>query len=88
MAAPHFSPAGLIEAKRVARAQAIAARTGCDPALGALLAEHVLRELPPPAGAVVSGFWPMEGEIDIRPLLEALDALIADIKTALGQDGA
>jgi len=74
MAAPHFSPAGLIEAKRVARAQAIAARTGCDPALGARLAEHVLRELPPPAGAVVSGFWPMEGEIDIRPLLEALDA--------------
>jgi 5-formyltetrahydrofolate cyclo-ligase len=64
----------LIEAKRVARAVAIAARTGCDPALGARLAEHVLRELPPPAGAVVSGFWPMAGEIDIRPLLEALHA--------------
>ena len=77
MAAPHFSPSelpplDLIEAKRVARAQAIAARMGCDPALGARLAEHVLREIPPPAGAVVSGFWPMEGEIDIRPLLEAL----------------
>jgi 5-formyltetrahydrofolate cyclo-ligase len=53
---------------------ALAARAGCDPALGARLAEHVLRELPPPAGAVVSGFWPMEGEIDIRPLLEALHA--------------
>jgi len=72
MAAPHFSPDQLIEAKRVARAQAIAARTGCDPALGARLTGLVLRELPPPAGAVVSGFWPMDGEIDIRPLLEAL----------------
>ncbi len=74
MAAPHSSPSELIEAKRVARAQAIAARTGCDPALGSRLAEHVLRELPPPPRVVVSGFWPMAGEIDIRPLLEALHA--------------
>jgi 5-formyltetrahydrofolate cyclo-ligase len=65
----------LLEAKRMARARAIAARTGADPALGARLAEHVLREMPPPAGAVTSGFWPLEGEIDIRPLLEALHAL-------------
>jgi 5-formyltetrahydrofolate cyclo-ligase len=62
----------LLEAKRVARAQAIAARTGCDPALGARLTEHVLHEMPPPAGAVISGFWPLEGEIDIRPLLMAV----------------
>jgi 5-formyltetrahydrofolate cyclo-ligase len=34
----------------------------------------VLAELPPPAGAVVGGFWPMRGEIDPRPLLEALHA--------------
>jgi 5-formyltetrahydrofolate cyclo-ligase len=34
----------------------------------------VLREMPPPAGAAVSGFWPMAGEIDIRPLLTALHA--------------
>jgi 5-formyltetrahydrofolate cyclo-ligase len=27
-----------------------------------------------PAGAVVAGFWPLAGEIDIRPLLQALDA--------------
>ena len=73
MAAPHSFP-DLIEAKRAAREQALAARAGCDPALGARLAEHVLAELPPPAGAVVAGFWPLDGEIDIRPLLEALHA--------------
>jgi len=71
MAAPH-SPTDLVEAKRIARAQAIAARAGCDPALGARLAQLVLREVPPPAGVVVSGFWPLAGEIDIRPLLTAL----------------
>ncbi len=52
----------------------MARRAGQDPALGAVLARHVLRELPPPPGAAVSGFWPLPGEIDIRPLLEALFA--------------
>src|ERR1700722_19250943 len=60
--------------KREARARALAARAECDPALGADLARHLLAELPPPPGAVVSGFWPMDGEIDIRPLLTALHA--------------
>jgi 5-formyltetrahydrofolate cyclo-ligase len=32
----------------------------------------VLDAMPPPSGAVVSGFWPMGEEIDIRPLLHAL----------------
>lgn len=40
-----------------------------DPTLGAELAGHVLAEAPPPAGAVVAGFWPIGEEIDIRPLL-------------------
>ena len=39
---------------------------------GAALGEHVLRDVPPQTGAVVSGFWPMDQEIDIRPLLVAL----------------
>lgn len=73
MAAPHFMP-NLIEAKRAARADALAVRAGCDPALGSALAEHVLRDCPPPDGAVVSGFWPIGQEIDIRPLLSALHA--------------
>ncbi|MBV9757935.1 MAG: 5-formyltetrahydrofolate cyclo-ligase [Alphaproteobacteria bacterium] len=71
MAAPHsISP--LKAAKRAARAAALARRAGCDPALGARLAEHVLRERPPASGAVVAGFWPIREEIDIRPLLTAL----------------
>jgi 5-formyltetrahydrofolate cyclo-ligase len=60
--------------KAEARRHALERRAGCDPALGARLAEHVLAEAPPPAGAVVAGFWPMGSEIDIRPLLQALDA--------------
>jgi 5-formyltetrahydrofolate cyclo-ligase len=53
---------------------AMTQRAGQDPALGAELAGHVLREMPPPPGAAVAGFWPLAGEIDIRPLLEALHA--------------
>lgn len=72
MAAPHPFSHDLVEAKREARQRALAARAGSDPAWGARLAEQVLREHPPPAGAVVSGFWPLGEEIDIRPLLLAL----------------
>ena len=75
MVAPHISPDVDIDtAKRLARQRALAARVGCDPAWGAALAGHALREVPPPAGAVVSVFWPMPGEIDTRPLLDALHA--------------
>jgi len=72
MAAPHFSSIDIDALKREARARALAARQHCDPALGADLAIRVLAEAPPPAGAAVSGFWPMPGEIDILPLLTAL----------------
>ena len=58
--------------KAEARKAALARRAACDPALGAALATHLLRESPPPSGAVVAGFWPMGAEIDIRPLLQAL----------------
>ncbi len=77
MAAPHIisdSSISLAARKKAARAAALAARAGCDPAWGGQLAAHVLVELDIPEGAVVSGFWPMEGEIDIRPLLHALHA--------------
>ncbi|RAI55280.1 5-formyltetrahydrofolate cyclo-ligase [Roseicella frigidaeris] len=77
MVAPHSSTAPhcdllLREVKAEARRQALARRAGCDPALGAGLAETLLAAMPPPAGAVVAGFWPMGQEIDIRPLLLAL----------------
>ncbi len=71
MAAPHMSP-DLIEAKRMVRQRMLAAREAWDPALGAAVGEHVLRGAPPPAEAVVSGFWPIGQEIDIRPLLLTL----------------
>ncbi len=54
--------------------RALAARASCDPAWGARLAEHVLGNAAPPAGATVAGFWPLPGEIDIRPILHALFA--------------
>jgi 5-formyltetrahydrofolate cyclo-ligase len=62
----------LLDAKRAARAWAAAQRAQLDPAVGVLLAEHVLAEAPPPLGAVVAGFLPHRGEIDIQPLLHRL----------------
>ena len=73
MAAPHSFP-DLTAAKRAAREAALTARAACDPALGALVAAHVLRDCPPPTGAVVSGVWPLPGEIDLRLLLKELHA--------------
>jgi len=74
MAAPHII-SELDEAKRMLRQHQLGLRAGCDPVTsGAALAERVLAECPPPAGAVVSGFWPIGEEIDIRPLLHLLHA--------------
>lgn len=64
------------DAKRVMRAQAVAARGGCDPkTAGEALTALVMQHCPPPKGAVVSGFWPLNGEIDIRPLLLSLQSI-------------
>ena len=75
MAAPHgLSP--IDEAKRALRARMLAARAAWDPAAsGRAVTAMVLRNCPPPVGAVVSGFWPLEGELDLRPLLHALHDL-------------
>jgi 5-formyltetrahydrofolate cyclo-ligase len=60
-------------AKQAARQAAIAARRGFDPIeCGRALAGHVMRECPPPAHSIVSGFWPIAQEIDVRGLLHAL----------------
>jgi 5-formyltetrahydrofolate cyclo-ligase len=67
MAAPH-----LRDQKRAMREAAYAARAAGDPAWGARLAGHVLWRCPPPPGAAVAGFWPLPGELDLRPLLLAL----------------
>jgi 5-formyltetrahydrofolate cyclo-ligase len=60
-------------AKRAARRDALRRRRGLDPAVAGLeLASHVLREFSWPIDMVVSGFWPIGQEIDIRPLLTLL----------------
>ncbi len=50
----------------------MARRAAGDPAAGAALAAQVLRHCPPPPGAIIAGFWPLQGEIDTRPLMNAL----------------
>lgn len=65
-------PLDLTEAKLRLRRRMLQAREAWDPGVGAALSEHVMRQVPPPVGAVVSGFWPIGQEIDIRPLLLAL----------------
>jgi 5-formyltetrahydrofolate cyclo-ligase len=67
-----MSDSELATAKRLARADALARRVGLDPMDGQALGALLLAEWPPPAGAVVGGFWPMGAEIDIRALLLAL----------------
>jgi 5-formyltetrahydrofolate cyclo-ligase len=63
----------LLARKADARAAALAAREAI-PGAGEALRDVILRESPPPPGALVGGFWPMGEEIDTRPLLEALHA--------------
>jgi 5-formyltetrahydrofolate cyclo-ligase len=67
-----FCPVLLAELKAEARKVALARREALDPSVGTALVDVVLNGLPPPPGAIVSGFWPMGQEIDIRPLLLAL----------------
>ena len=69
------SPDQVQALKRAMRQRAMALRAGCDPALGRLLVTGVLAgPLAPRPGMVVAGFWPLPGEIDLRPLLHALVA--------------
>ncbi|MEJ0047413.1 MAG: 5-formyltetrahydrofolate cyclo-ligase [Rhodospirillales bacterium] len=73
MAAPHISqPSEIDREKAELRARMLAVRAGLDPALGAVLGAHVLRDLKLPAGAKIAGVWPLPGEIDLRPLWHAL----------------
>ena len=62
----------MIDVKQQQRAAAIAARAGQDPALGMQLAGRLLAAWRFRPGSIIAGFWPLAGEIDIRPLLLAL----------------
>lgn len=64
------------EAKRALRKEAAARRREAaaadDSSAGARFAELFLDSVPVPAGAPVSGFFPIRTEIDVMPLLRAL----------------
>ncbi len=62
----------MIDIKQQQRAAALAARAGQDPSLGVHLAGRLLGGWRFRSGSVIAGFWPLAGEIDIRPLLLAL----------------
>ncbi len=65
----------IAEQKAAMRAQARARRATFDAgSSGEQLSGHVLRDLVLSPHAVVAGFWPLPGEIDLRPLLCALHA--------------
>ena len=64
----------LSDQKAAARRAAFKRRERCDPASGGMLAEHLLAAGLIPPDAIVAGFWPLPGEIDIRTLLLGLHA--------------
>lgn len=60
--------------KKALRGEALARRDALDPQWRievSLAMAEVAGTLDPPAGAVVSGFWPMRSEVDVRPLMFA-----------------
>lgn len=65
MAAPHSSKSEL-------RRHLRAVRERCDPSASLRLVERLLSAWRPPDGAIVAGYWPLSGEIDVRPLMQAL----------------
>lgn len=56
------------------REQMLAIRAACNPALGAALADHIMRDCPPPPGAKVAAFISLPGEISTAPILTTLAA--------------
>lgn len=67
-----MDPKDVIDSKVDLRKKAFAARDvawRADPDAGAALARQIAGAIEVPEGAVVSGYWPLEGEIDVRPAL-------------------
>ncbi len=69
-AEPQALKANLRREAAARRKQAHAAH----PQAGLALMQHFKNAIEVPAGAVISGFWPMGDEIDVRPLLAQLHA--------------
>lgn len=92
MVAPHLvsDPGELAAAKARLRHEMLAQRAGiATPEAAEAVARVVLDGMPPPPGAVVSGYWPMGDELDPRPLLAALasrgHAVALPVTTRRGQ---
>ncbi len=66
------APLPLDHEKRLARRRALLARAGSDPKLGQAIGQNILAHCPPSPADIVAGFWPLQGEVDLRPLLETL----------------
>ncbi len=64
------------DAKRALREYALARRRAADrqagPGAGIRAADHFLSAVPVPRGAAVSGYWPIDEEFDVLPLLRRL----------------
>jgi 5-formyltetrahydrofolate cyclo-ligase len=64
------------DAKRALREYALARRRAADrragPGAGIRAADHFLSVVPVPRGAVISGYWPIDEEFDVLPLLRRL----------------
>lgn len=70
-----MTDAAAIDAKDALRREALGRRGAIDPQArieGSLALLECLDALDLPAGAVVSGFWPIFDEIDPRPLMHAI----------------
>ena len=68
----------IADAKRALRARGRERRRAVDAARGEEAAEAAARNflaaIDPEPGCVVSGYWPIDGELDVRPLMAALVA--------------
>ena len=64
----------LAEVKASARRDAIAARAAVDPALAGPANRALIEAVRAAPGRVVSAFWPIRAEIDVRPALHDLAA--------------
>ncbi|WP_297443102.1 5-formyltetrahydrofolate cyclo-ligase [Acidocella sp.] len=69
---PSKPEAGVTESKQSLRARMKALRQTLDPTLGHALATHLLAANILPERAIIAGYIPLPGEIDILPLLHAL----------------
>ncbi|HSA82444.1 MAG TPA: 5-formyltetrahydrofolate cyclo-ligase [Geminicoccaceae bacterium] len=69
----HFED--LVRRKAELRALLLARRRAAPgPAAAVAVADRLLHEIDVPQGAVVSGYWPLAGELDPRPCLHRLAA--------------